>query len=577
MTDNPSSSKDRFVNTVKESLQEEMSTATTSVEKGERFLVWAITRIVDAGKDEIEKQITDGPGDMGIDTWIKPQIASDNGGTIQLFQSKFGQSHDEKEILKFVKEVEKFLTCKLEDIPRDDMRQLRVMIDNEHLEPELYYITDQKIKLKYSSPKDIQKVKVIGFDQIVDKLWADIEGIPEDITETIQIEDCFERNDCLVGAISLKEFRKFVNRTQRYIYESNIRKYLQKTKINKGLRKTLENASDSVFQYNNGVTIVVKDYKKNGGEITLTEPQIDNGAQTSQTIYEVLPLITNATGEILVTVIRETSKAAKDSITQYRNSQNAVKGKDLITLSSYHKMIGAQLKQSVGYFYERQAGSWKFLENRGQADFGGHDVFKQYLPSVHENCIPAPVAIQAMVAGMFQDPTKPYSSQASFMPNGAKYPDIFNSQLPEDYRILLYPYLVKCYGEKLEYGSKQPAQDLKRYARLLFVSAYFKILFELILKKEASEVRKDPKLLDPIFKNFAVNEELLKLTDAALEFYFINAGMDFQDLNSQEGKVVTWHNFFSNASYAWNPKLTKTIMQYLAQNKPKLKSIQDKL
>ena len=577
MTDNPSSSKDRFVNTVKESLQEEMSTATTSVEKGERFLVWAITRIVDAGKDEIEKQITDGPGDMGIDTWIKPQIASDNGGTIQLFQSKFGQSHDEKEILKFVKEVEKFLTCKLEDIPRDDMRRLRVMIDNEHLEPELYYITDQKIKLKYSSPKDIQKVKVIGFDQIVDKLWADIEGIPEDITETIQIEDCFERNDCLVGAISLKEFRKFVNRTQRYIYESNIRKYLQKTKINKGLRKTLENASDSVFQYNNGVTIVVKDYKKNGNEITLTEPQIVNGAQTSQTIYEILPLITNAIGEILVTVIRETSKAARDSITQYRNSQNAVKGKDLITLSSYHKMIGAQLKQSVGYFYERQAGSWKFLENRGQADFGGHDVFKQYLPSVHENCIPAPVAIQAMVAGMFQDPTKPYSSQASFMPNGAKYPDIFNSQLPEDYRVLLYPYLVKCYGEKLEYGSKQPAQDLKRYARLLFVSAYFKILFELILKKEASEVRKDPKLLDPIFKNFAVNEELLKLTDAALEFYFINAGMDFQDLNNQEGKVVTWHNFFSNASYAWNPKLTKTIMQYLAQNKSKLKSIQDKL
>ena len=577
MTDNPSSSKDRFVNTVKESLQEEMSTATTSVEKGERFLVWAITRIVDAGKDEIEKQITDGPSDMGIDTWIKPQIASDNGGTIQLFQSKFGQSHDEKEILKFVKEVEKFLTCKLEDIPRDDMKRLRVMIDNEHLEPELYYITDQKIKLKYSSPKDIQKVKVLGFDQIVDKLWADIEGIPEDITETIQIEDCFERNDCMVGAISLKEFRKFVNRTQRYIYESNIRKYLQKTKINKGLRKTLENASDSVFQYNNGVTIVVKDYKKNGGEITLIEPQIVNGAQTSQTIYEILPLLTNATGEILVTVIRETSKAARDSITQYRNSQNAVKGKDLITLSSYHKMIGAQLKQSVGYFYERQAGSWKFLENRGQADYGGHDVFKQYLPSAHENCIPAPVAIQAMVAGMFQDPTKPYSSQASFMPNGAKYPDIFNSQLPEDYRVLLYPYLIKCYGEKLEYGSKQPAQDLKRYARLLFVSAYFKILFELILKKEASEVRKDPKLLDPIFKNFAVNEELLKLTDDALEFYFINAGMDFQDLNNQEGKVVTWHNFFSNASYAWNPKLTKTIMQYLAQNKPKLKSIQDKL
>ena len=142
---------------------------------------------------------------------------------------------------------------------------------------------------------------------------------------------------------------------------------------------------------------------------------------------------------------------------------------------------------------------------------------------------------------------------------------------------MLYPYLVKCYGEKLEYGDKNSTQELKRYARLLFVSAYFKILFESILKKEASEVRKDPKLLDPIFKNFAVNEELLKLTDEALQFYFINAGIDYEDLNDQPGKNVTWHNFFSNANYAWNPKLTKTIMQYLAQNKPKLKSIQDKL
>ena len=131
MTNNPSSSKDRFVNTVKESLQEEMSTATTSVEKGERFLTWAITRIVDASKDEVREQITDGKDDMGIDCWIKPAVASDNGGPIQLWQSKYGESHDEAEILGFENDVKKFLTCKLEDIPRDDMKDLRLMIDKE--------------------------------------------------------------------------------------------------------------------------------------------------------------------------------------------------------------------------------------------------------------------------------------------------------------------------------------------------------------------------------------------------------------------------------------------------------------
>ena len=96
--------------------------------------------------------------------------------------------------------------------------------------------------------------------------------------------------------------------------------------------------------------------------------------------------------------------------------------------------------------------------------------------------------------------------------------------------------------------------------------------------KEASEVRKNPKLLDPIFKNFAVNEELLKLTDAALAHYFIVADIEFDDLNRQTGKVVTWHNFFSNANYAWSTKMTRAITSYLkTEGKAKLKSIQDKL
>ena len=69
------------------------------------------------------------------------------------------------------------------------------------------------------------------------------------------------------------------------------------------------------------------------------------------------------------------------------------------------------------------------------------------------------------------------------MPNGNKYPEIFNSLLPEDYRLLFYPYLIKCYGEKLGYGDKNSKSELKRYARLLFVSTYFKILFDFIMKK----------------------------------------------------------------------------------------------
>ena len=77
----------------------------------------------------------------------------------------------------------------------------------------------------------------------------------------------------------------------------------------------------------------------------------------------------------MVTIIKEPSKASRDNITQYRNSQNSVKGKDLISLQTFHKGIRGQLKQ-VGYFYEIQAGSWKFEENKRQAQYTGNDIFK---------------------------------------------------------------------------------------------------------------------------------------------------------------------------------------------------------
>ena len=88
-----------------------------------------------------------------------------------------------------------------------------------------------------------------------------------------------------------------------------------------------------------------------------------------------------------------------------------------------------------------------------------------------------------MIAGIFQNPTKPYSSKASFMPYGASYSKIFNDKLDQDYRLLFYPYLIRTYSETIGYGQLDSQPTQKRYARLLFVTAYFKILFDLIFRK----------------------------------------------------------------------------------------------
>lgn len=559
-------SKIRFAETVKQSIQEEVSKGKNSKEKGDRFLEWVITKLFDESPDAIRNQITDGANDMGIDAWLKPGIESEDGGIIQFFQCKYNESHDESEILQFREDVKNFLNMKIEDIPRDDMKQLYRMIKDENLEPELFYITDRKIELK----KFPSKLKVYGIEQIVDYLWDQIIGIPKGVEETIHFEKLLPYKNTVIGIITISDLRKFIEKTQSYIFESNIRKFLRRTKINKNLRDTLEKRPSSVYYFNNGITIVVKKFEINNSEVKLTEPQIVNGAQTSTTIFQYLPLISNIQGSVQVTIIQEDSHATRQEITQFRNSQNAVKGKDLISLDSFHSGIRAQLK-NFGYYYEQQAGAWDYMKPEERASYKGHDIYKNYLPEVHENRIQAALAIQAMVAGIFQNPTKPYSSIASCMPNGSLYPKIFDTKIAEDYRLLLYPYLIKCYSEKLEFGNPESKPEQKRYARLLFVTAYFKILFDYILKKTIDEIKHNPEPLEKIFKNFEVNQKLLDLTNIAMDHYFIRAQEYYEDHED----IVTWHNFFSK--YAWEPELQKSFNSFLKVKEDQIKEIRNQL
>jgi len=557
-------SKSHFADTVKQSIDEEVTKAQSSKEKGDRFVEWVITRLLDASADEIRNQITDGKDDEGIDAWIKPEIESENGGVIQLIQCKYGESHDDSKILKFQDDVDKFLQTRVEDIPRQDMKQLHQMIIKENLESELYYITDQKTDFKTQT----SKFNIFGIEQIVDKLWDEIVSIPKNVKETILLEELLPYKDTIVGVIQLSELRKFVHKTKSYIYESNIRKYLQRTKINKALKTTLENEASNVFFFNNGITIVTKNFEINGNEVKLEEPQIVNGAQTSQTIYEYLPLITDVIGSIQLIIIKENNETTRKDITQFRNSQNAVKGKDLISLQNFHTGIRAQLK-NFGYYYEQQAGAWLYMEPSERSSYKGHDDYRNYLPAIGDNKIQAKDAIQAMVAGIFQNPTQPYSSIASFMPNGRHYPHVFDSKLKEDFRLLLYPYLVKSYGESLGYGDPKEEPEQKRYARLLFVTAYFKILFEYILKKDMDEIKQNPELMEPIFKDYGNNKRLLNLTDEAVEFYFHKARTYFDD----HDEIVTWHNFFSK--HAWDDELKKDFKSFLIDKKVAINDIRN--
>lgn len=75
------------------------------------------------------------------------------------------------------------------------------------------------------------------------------------------------------------------------LFEENIREYLGKNPINKGIINTLKDSNDrsNFFYYNNGVTIICsKVTPPTSNSLELFQPQIVNGCQTVNSIYEVL-------------------------------------------------------------------------------------------------------------------------------------------------------------------------------------------------------------------------------------------------------------------------------------------------
>ena len=545
-----------FSENVQESIKEYVGAAKNDVEKGNSFLQWILTRVFEATEDDAADAIVDGPNDLGIDAYL-PVDFSEN--TIRLFQSKYGTSHSSEAIIKFKEDVKRLLEKDIAKM-RPELAQLVTKIKEKNLKIKCCYVTDQKVEY------DDEIVEIVGIDEIVQMLWDRIKKPAAGKKSSIILEKMLLHDSTILGILKLRELTEFVSRNRDYVFESNIRQWMQfKTTVNKGLRDTLQSDPEKFFYYNNGITIVVSDFEVVGGNlIELHAPQIVNGAQTSNSILDHAKRTKNMHGSMTVTIIKADDEQEQNNITKYRNSQNSVRGKDLVSLMDFHKSIKSQLK-NCGYFYEIQAGSFDTKTKSKQCKYEGDSTYNSYLPDNHKKVIVAKDAIQALVAGMEQRPTEAYSSPAQFLPRGSKYDDIFNDNLKDDYRILLYPYLVKELAKKsLKYG-KSGRHKTKRYATLFFVGVYFRIMHKKILETRG-DFKTDVRKLEPIFRSFKLNLKILKIADVIVTKFLEDTVVDDEMERSN-----TKHNFFSR--YVWNDAMLRIVDKKIRQEEEEIAAL----
>lgn len=546
-----------FTQNIQDSIREYAEDSQNEVEKGHNFLQWVLTRVFEATEDDATDAIIDGPNDLGIDAYLPVDFSEDK---VYLFQSKYGSSHSMEAIAKFGQDVKSLQNKDIVKM-RPEIAHLVTQIREKNLKIESVYVTDQDV-----DEESYDTVEIFDIGVIVQRLWDRIKKPAVGKKATIRLESKLRYENTLLGILKLRELTNFVTKNRDYVFESNIRQWMQfKTTVNKGLRDTLQESPKKFFYYNNGITIVVSDFEElEDNAILLHAPQIVNGAQTSSSVLDHAKRTHNLEGSITVTIIRAADEMDQNNITKYRNSQNAVRGKDLVSLMDFHKSIKSQM-ENLGYFYEIQAGSFDAKTKSQQSEFVGDSTYNRYLPDNHKKIIVAKDAIQAFVAGIEQRPTEAYSSPAQFLPRGSKYDEVFDEKLKDDYRLLLYPYLVKEHAKKILNYGKKGGHKTKRYATLFFVAAYFKILHEKILSTKG-DFKEDVSKLEPVFKSIKLNNRILKLTDTIVTKFLEDTVVDDAMIAAN-----TFHNFFSH--HVWLDSMKRVIEKKIKQEEEEINSI----
>ena len=192
----------------------------------------------------------------------------------------------------------------------------------------------------------------------------------------LQLNQLIDSNG-YIGLCSLSDFYNFISLDDRFrddLFSMNVRDFQNNTEINRGIKKTLteklqdsspegkQNTNDDFWWFNNGITIVCDEINpKSNRLLSMKNPQIVNGMQTSRTIHDVFhdnPQLSNSkTKQILIRII-QADLFKRDQIIRATNSQNAIDNVVLSATDPQQINIEKYLN-SKGWYYERRKNEYK--------------------------------------------------------------------------------------------------------------------------------------------------------------------------------------------------------------------------
>ena len=151
-------------------------------------------------------------------------------------------------------------------------------------------------------------------------------------------------NNSLVVLLAAPELIKMVTTDEQMLRQSlftdNVRDYQGNTDINTDIMNTIQNSPSNFALLNNGITIVCTSVRTGNRKITLSNPQIVNGCQTCNVLFDAY---TQGLDLSKVTLLAKIIATEKDEVTSAiirgTNSQNVVYNEAFETTRDFHKNL----------------------------------------------------------------------------------------------------------------------------------------------------------------------------------------------------------------------------------------------
>jgi hypothetical protein len=221
-----------------------------------------------------------------------------------------------------------------------------------------------------------------------------------------------------VCLVRLRDYYIFISDSsgelRRSIFEANVRDYQGRTEVNDDIQHSLQEPHEEDFWWlNNGITVLASKASQSGKALTIEDPQVVNGLQTSTEIFNYCKRFNSTSDDrkILVRIIVPSEAESRDRIIKATNSQTAVQQASLRATDKVHRDIEEFLRPR-GLFYDRRKNYYK---NEGKP---------------RDKIVGIPHLAQAVMAILLQRPDAARARPSSLLKKDEDYGRVFSESHP---------------------------------------------------------------------------------------------------------------------------------------------------